>query len=370
MQIDYSQKKHIPVLDGIRGLAILLVLIFHLFDYIPITKIGWIGVDLFFVLSGFLITGILLNTKDSPNYYQSFIIRRALRIFPLYYGFLVFFMIIVPFTSLSQSITDYDYLTEHQVYYWFYLQNWLASFDQNWPTGNAISHLWSLAVEEQFYLLWPFVVYFLSHKQIKTCCIAIVILAILIRNLLIFNQLSWVAPYINTLARFDSLAIGALLVIYIRYNKEFIEKYISKFLLVTGVLFISILIIIKANGGHNPLLLTNPIMQSIGFTVIGFFFAALIAISLQKNGKAPAFFSNPPLLFLGKYSYGLYVYHSVLDKLFFNEIYTALGANGITSNILTSLSILASSVILSYISFHYYEKHFLKFKKLVVVKLI
>src|ERR1700722_19675697 len=162
---------HIPALDGIRGAAILLVLIYHLFWSNPVTGsrfLGFLqqirgttycGVNLFFALSGFLITGILLDTLDRPRYFQMFYARRSLRIFPLYFGFLLVLLLLTRPLHFSWSGWQYFYLT-----YTANLALWRTHIPLQLSFFN-ITHFWSLQVEEQFYLLWPFVVYRLRRPE-------------------------------------------------------------------------------------------------------------------------------------------------------------------------------------------------------------
>src|SRR5688572_7114217 len=162
MTLDLKYNRgHIPALDGLRGIAVLIVLGFHIFP--NHVKFGWAGVDLFFVLSGFLITGILLESKGTPNYYRNYLAKRTLRIFPLYYFFLIVFFIVFPLVGYSDSIYNYDYLSSTQSWYWLYIQNWRIFFDPHYPGEDIISHFWSLAIEEQFYIFWPLVIYLIPR---------------------------------------------------------------------------------------------------------------------------------------------------------------------------------------------------------------
>ncbi len=179
--------KHLPALDGLRGIAVMMVMVHHLF----LTKVypvpervemlvhsGWMGVDLFFVLSGFLITGILLDAKHGPHRFINFYMRRVLRIFPLYYGVLAFFLIFLPLLSvmlgggpsfLRSMVAELDPIRVHQWRLWLYLQN----FGGSWKLFN---HFWSLAVEEHFYLFWPAVIFFTSERgALRACCVAVVV---------------------------------------------------------------------------------------------------------------------------------------------------------------------------------------------------
>ncbi|HYH16572.1 MAG TPA: acyltransferase, partial [Flavisolibacter sp.] len=141
-----AQSPYYPALDGIRGLAILFVVGFHNFSFMPFFEYGWLGVDLFFVLSGFLITNILIKAVGEKNYLKNFYLKRALRIFPLYYGVLFFcFCFLSHFSSLRDNL---EYYLEHQFWLWTYFQNWLYILEPP-ETSHFLVHFWSLAVEEQ-----------------------------------------------------------------------------------------------------------------------------------------------------------------------------------------------------------------------------
>src|SRR5580698_6867484 len=163
--------KRIRQLDSVRGLAVLLVLV-HNTDIYPslhlglITNAGWSGVDLFFVLSGFLITGILIDTKEAQNYFSSFYARRMLRIFPLYYAVLTLLVIVA--------------LHPTQIYYYLYLSNWLILLKDGWQP-NVAGHFWSLAVEEQFYLIWPLCVWLLPKRYRLRFTLAGCVFALMLR---------------------------------------------------------------------------------------------------------------------------------------------------------------------------------------------
>src|SRR6185369_11421808 len=135
---------HYPVLDGLRGVAILLVVLLHNFGFLNYFFFGWLGVDLFFVLSGFLITDILLSAVDKPHFLRNFYMRRVLRIFPLFYLILVICILVLPL--ISGLHIQLSYYTDNQAWFWTYLQNWLFTFKD--PDGAKILlHTWSLAVE-------------------------------------------------------------------------------------------------------------------------------------------------------------------------------------------------------------------------------
>ncbi|HVG42973.1 MAG TPA: acyltransferase [Chitinophagaceae bacterium] len=162
MITDARPKVYYPALDGLRGLAILLVVVYHNFGFINYFFFGWLGVDLFFVLSGFLITDILLKTREQPNFIRHFYTRRLLRIFPLYYLALILFLLLIP--AANPTLLNVEYYRDNSTWLLLYLQNWLYIFN---PTNqSALFHFWSLAVEEQYYLLWPFAVLLVKRAKV------------------------------------------------------------------------------------------------------------------------------------------------------------------------------------------------------------
>lgn len=173
-----GSRHHLQELDGLRGFAILLVLCSHLVSLPPggrspfvdrlvgmILGLGWVGVDLFFVLSGFLITGILVQSRGGPHYFRNFYARRSLRIFPLYYLFLAIATFISPLLLSPESILTLP--KEHAWVYWLYLSNFGGK------PSEAFAHTWSLAVEEQFYLVWPAIVFFAKPVAMRRVCVSL-----------------------------------------------------------------------------------------------------------------------------------------------------------------------------------------------------
>ena len=181
---------HIAGLDALRGIAVIWVVwhnctgAFELDGLLEkilafITNCGWLGVQLFFVLSGFLITGLLLDAKGTANQMRNFYIRRTVRIFPVYYATLIFCFLVLPLLNVElPALADSQKM---QVWFWLYLNNWATA-----PHSPGIfPHLWSLAVEEQFYLLWPFLALGLNRSQLVYTCITLIISAI------IFKCIKW-----------------------------------------------------------------------------------------------------------------------------------------------------------------------------------
>ena len=223
-----TRSAHIPALDGLRGIAILLVLAHHFTYYggfrprllvdklfYLATMAGWSGVDLFFVLSGFLITGILYDTKGTECYFRNFYIRRCLRIFPLYYGVLVLSFVVFPRVVISEpSSASSQSLLADQSWYWTYLINVKIALE-GWPKVNFIAHFWSLAVEEQFYFVWPLLVFLWRRETLVKVCVACVVVALGLRIGFAFIGQDLPA-YVLLPSRMDALAIGGLLALLAR----------------------------------------------------------------------------------------------------------------------------------------------------------
>ncbi|MBI5083418.1 MAG: acyltransferase, partial [Acidobacteria bacterium] len=193
-----------PPLDGIRGLAILLVLLLHFrapdltHPLKGILGLGWTGVQLFFVLSGFLITGILLDTRSCSNYFSSFWMRRTLRIFPLYFLALSVFLVAAP--AVLPVPKEALPPAADQVYYWTYLNNWIPMGEEG-RLVHVLGHFWSLAVEEQFYLVWPVVVWLVPPRMLLRGCAVACLLILAARSWAFFTAGDLGMVYRNTVLR-------------------------------------------------------------------------------------------------------------------------------------------------------------------------
>ena len=342
-----------------RGLAILLVVFYHNFGFINYFFFGWLGVDLFFVLSGFLITKILVSTLQHPNFLRQFFIRRTLRIFPVYYLVLVIFLIIFP--TLHFNIPGLPYFLNNQIWLWTYLQNWLFIVK---PPGNnlLLTHLWSLAVEEQFYLVWPFVI--LIIKRVKV--LFVFMLALLV-TLIALRYFLWIFKienfsYFNlyTFSRIDGICIGSMLALLRIFNKNGLKKFTPVIVFtLAGFNFLFYFFNEKTQS-------TLPFMAIVGYTTFAVLFALLVNEGVEEKSKViNIIFNNKILKFFGTISYSLYVFHWPLHLLMVphimkwliesinNQIYVLI--------ISASLTTLAS-ILLSILSYHYFERYFIRFK--------
>jgi peptidoglycan/LPS O-acetylase OafA/YrhL len=313
--VPQQELTYIPGLDGLRGIAIISVILFHIWEKISdgrilsplnmVFQIGWIGVDLFFVLSGFLITRILLHTKGAPNYFRRFYIRRFLRIIPLYYLFLVMIALIMMYYR-DINTKELIFLRKNIIWMWLYVQNIIISVESQSYSYN-INHLWSLAVEEQFYIVWPLIVFILSRRRLLLFALLMVIFPPILRYTLLENKTSWFMTYFFTLCRIDSLGWGALIAILLYRGISL--RLLAVVMSIFGIFGLSGLVVIYRTQGGLPF---NGVLTNIyGFTCAAIFFAAIILAIANKTGAffTTIFLENPLLSYIGKISYGLYVFH-------------------------------------------------------------
>jgi len=366
---------HLPALDGLRGIAILLVVILHGTEalnrvqpvergVLAVTNVGYTGVDLFFVLSGFLITGILLGAKGAPGYFRNFYARRVLRIFPLYYTYLILIFVILPFLPVTLPAT-YAELHAHQAWYWTYLSNVFNAANDGWRVDGALTgHFWSLAVEEQFYLIWPAVVLALSPKALRNTCLAIIIGAPLLRLGLRLADVTAVAPLVLTICRVDTLAIGALIALGVRQRAtlSLLRRAALPALGATALLLAGI----EAwRGGFGQFEIVN---GTIGFSVWAAFYGAILTTAVLQPASATwvaSWLSARWLRTFGKYSYAMYVFHRPLCGLAewgipTTRIRDAIGSVG--TGIVFVAVILAASTVAARASWWLLESRFLKLK--------
>jgi peptidoglycan/LPS O-acetylase OafA/YrhL len=309
----------VPVLDGLRGVAIGVVLVSHLTIYgfdrpsaglefwlFRIAQAGWIGVDLFFVLSGFLITGILRRARGTSRYFVTFYMRRALRILPLYAAFLVLACGVLPLMLQNERTAAWR---AESLYYWPFLGNVLVA-TRGWTpsAGQGLNHFWSLAVEEQFYLVWPLVVWGLSRRRLVWVCVGAIGVSIALRVALV-SAGEDLAAYVLTPARMDGLAAGALVALLFEADADAarLRRY-ARSLLFASTLMIVLLFAVR--GGANP---EDAPVATLGFALLAWWFASLLAHCLTSDrAGVTRFVGLAPLRWLGKYSYAIYVLHHPL----------------------------------------------------------
>jgi peptidoglycan/LPS O-acetylase OafA/YrhL len=359
----------IPELDGLRGVAIAGVLACHFSNAwpgeAPLDRavraglgLGWAGVDLFFVLSGFLITGILVDGLGARGWWRGFLVRRALRIFPVYYLALALFGLLGP----SLGLVDRWTFGRWGFWYWAYLGNWAYAARQVIP---PLSHFWSLAVEEQFYLVWPLVV-LLARRRLAGVTAALVLLGPALRAAIVFGT-GWPvgSAFRVTPGRVDALAAGALLAVLFRTEGgRAALRRAWPWATALGLVAFGVL---GAPSGFDMHLPALEVWSHSSLVVV---FGGALAGAVSLTGAAhpfPRALSAAPLRALGRYSYGLYVWHYLVHVWALGALrahpagaallgsrlgYTAYAVAGV-----------AASVALALASYHLVEKRFLALKE-------
>jgi peptidoglycan/LPS O-acetylase OafA/YrhL len=323
----YQLPAQIPQLDRLRGLAILLVLIYHLALVFPpvsflngVALQGWMGVDLFFTISGFLITGILWDSRDGKRYFARFYGRRVLRIWPAYMMLLAFAFCIIP---LSKLIVGGPFLRvpEEPLGIWPYLLLIQNIFAKSLKASLVLNVTWSLAVEEQFYLVWPTVIRHASRRSALPCLLAGVFLAPFLRFWAMHHGVSSIGTYYNALTHCDSLLCGSAAAIWLRSARPRRWTLLltgSALLLVGLVLFVPIRPLHDAsNQDWSPLVFTSAALISTGLLLV-------VLVSENTGSFLHRFlFMNRPLAFFGYISYSLYLYHAMFYRLATSELLLA-----------------------------------------------
>ena len=363
---------HIPALDGIRGWAVLAVMSSHLFPGTarsPVARAiqalfvcGATGVDLFFVLSGFLITGILFDSLQDQHFFRKFYARRILRIFPLYYAVLACYAVTVLFgRHYSNQLWSMA----------LYVQNThliaRAIYDYAGPSPLPLAHFWSLAIEEQFYLLWPFVIFLLPRRRpLLLLCLVATLLCPLGRAYLWMHGWPYFPVHDNTLLRADSLLAGAALALLLRSRLRDDVFRLAAPLFLGGIVGTAATML---SSGLDPAVHSQwvPLAGALSYTGFNLICTALIVFALQP-GWWSALCRTAPLRSLGKYSYGLYVLHLPLFTYLQQPVRNLL-AEHLTRNkgvgvAVTGLTCFALSVVAAFLSYQLYEKQFLRLKRL------
>jgi peptidoglycan/LPS O-acetylase OafA/YrhL len=359
-----------PALDGLRGLAIGGVLASHFLDrwpletgadraFLAVVGLGWSGVDLFFVLSGLLITGILVDTIGAPNWWRSFLARRTLRIFPLYYLALAVFWVAGPAAGLIDPWT----LRRWGWWYWSYLGNWAFAAEQTIP---ALTHLWSLAVEEQFYLLWPLLVWLARGRRLAVVAAGLFAAGPLLR----FAIVAWSgwpvgSAFRVTPGRIDQLALGALLAVLLRApgGRAWLWRWWRPVALAGGLGFLALGL------PRGPFDMHVAALEVWSHTLLGLAYGGLLCAAVLGEGtgdRLQRLLRTRPLQVLGRYSYGLYMVHFFVREGALPALErwpAAAAALGTRTGVLAwAAAATALSLGLAWLSFHLFEQRFLALK--------
>jgi peptidoglycan/LPS O-acetylase OafA/YrhL len=355
----------LPALDGIRGAAVLMILVFHFWQslyyfaggewlrlHLRFLAGGQTGVDLFFVLSGFLITGILLNAKGTSHFLRNFYVRRALRILPLYY------LVVCCFFAAVWIHSGFHEAFSREWWYFPYLQNVGMTF---WPgrVGEP-GHFWSLGVEEHFYLFWPCLVLLCDERRLPKILLVVIAAGVGFRLLLIPivgpDNIFWFS-----LCRLDALALGALLAVVVRRQElaETAHRACRWTLLILGPI---LLVLYPLTSGKGLF-----VMQAVKYLLVAAVYTALLGTTIGSGRWRwlERFFSTKFLCWCGKYSYAMYVFHPIIyhQAMGLLRPNVPLATTHPNLYLACEFSLLLCVVFLvSWASWHLFEKHFLKLK--------
>ena len=371
-------QRYYPSLDGLRALAFLAVFSWHYARTIaPAAQIfhwGWVGVDLFFALSGFLITGILFDTLHKPDFFRSFYIRRALRIFPLYYAIWIGLLLLTPVLHILWN--------RYNLAMALYVGNLFI------PAANAalhpqpsmvlyhslrhpgvthailVDHFWSLCVEEQFYLVWPAVLWLIrSHNALLRLCLAGAALSPLLRLAILHfspQQLDTLGLYYPTYVRCDALLLGSALALWLRTpgGPSLPRlKQTAAIALASSLVPLVLGILLEKTSSRLPI--QDPFVCTLGYTLIAIASVSLLLLALYPGTRLAAMLQLRPLVSIGRISYGLYIIHELIEPPM-----ETLIPRLTRMHLLMLYPFLAFAVcwLLALISFRYLESPFLRLK--------
>ena len=362
-------------LDGLRAIAILLVLLSHFTPehdsnqslasvLFKIADLGWAGVDLFFVLSGFLITGILLRARQARKPLMNFYARRLLRIVPAYYLALVIALVAIPRLTSWYAAPG----AAAQAPYWLFLANFTQSGGGTLHVPFRTSHFWSLAVEMQFYLLWPLIVYRCSPRALWQISMAGLLAGCLGRAFATRLETDWTVWYMWTPLRLDGLIVGSLAALAVHQRVEY--SRMRPWLLLMVAIGGAFAFLLAWLGWAATIFEASSRPFDVGLVTVMTFmlslaFGALLLISLQRNTVSHVL-SHWIFKRLALYSYGMYIVHFMLAstfEAFFGPAVIAQWIPGRDGPIYAYFCVAATlTFLIAMASYHLFEIHFLQLK--------
>jgi peptidoglycan/LPS O-acetylase OafA/YrhL len=362
--------EYIRGVNGLRAIAATAVLLSHVSDNWGIFKLGWVGVDMFFVISGFLITKILIENHKSRNYFKAFYLNRALRIFPVYFLVVIPLVVFHLYKNAVPAYVPFSYLC--------YLQN---SFALNYGWLSGLNHTWTLAIEEQFYLFFPVVVFLIPRKYLMKTFIAVIAVIFMLRFFFFLNRFPIYYQSVFTISRLDGFLLGGLIALIgtegLKISKE---KWNVIFNILGFASFICLCVMIiyfgnSATGFWNKVILgfdnfkaNSNAISAFGhtkYTLLALLFASLLGKIAFQTSNFSIYVANllerPFIRKVGEMSYGIYLYHYVYVS-FFRYVFHLNECSPFLRLVLIIVIIVATYAT-AYLSLHYFEKPILKFKK-------
>ena len=353
-----SMSGYLPQVDGLRGIAILGVLLFHLSSKLPALHMGyvagngWAGVDLFFVISGFLITTILLESAGSEHYFRNFYVRRILRIWPLYFALLIFVFVLLPWIVPALRERIFTQCHPWQSYFLF-VQNFFVHEFGIGPVGVT----WSLAIEEQFYLVWPLFILFLPRKLLPLLLIGLAVFSPVARVVAQAHGASIATIYTHTIFRLDSISAGALLAVWAKDARFGSARTVRVLGLLTAAGVAACVITFW-------LLSDRPASASLRFSSLAILFFAVVGSALLTGPGTLLFrcLTASWLRYTGKICFGLYLLHVTVFDILSPERLAFLG-NGWVGSLGVLIVDFVAVFLLASCSWHFLESPILRLKR-------
>lgn len=387
--------QYIPAFDGVRGVFCVLVITHHwVMPFLkgPFSFLWWI-LQMFFILSGFLITRILLNDKqrfDFKGYAKRFYTRRAYRIFPLYFFYLFLvggLLLLVGLTEAGAANKDVIYFKENWIYLFTYTYNFTEIINHlrglEFIPAPLFSHLWSLSIEEQFYMVLPIVIYFISYNNLKRLIIGLIIAGPIIRYIAYQSLASfdpdphWLGLIAvrNSIFQMDTLAYGMAIAVF---DFDFIKRPMVWLLSLLGIwvamAFVCAIAMVNAgefttirNAMQEYLFITKYYNYVTYFTLTNIMAAAFI-LAIVRGTVVVKLFENKFFCFLGKISYGMYVYHYFVMLIAAGLIHAMVGSHtkyigNFPAEVAMYIFYMSLLILVAHLSFKYFESYFLNIKE-------
>jgi peptidoglycan/LPS O-acetylase OafA/YrhL len=384
----HDRQRHISSLDGLRGLAVIAVLAVHANGHFggpfapggvtgtvaAVCGCGWVGVDLFFVLSGFLITGILCDARGAPGCLRNFYARRTLRIVPLSLAYLSLVSLLAAsrpgtFDIPPLSVGDKVSLAT-------YIYNFRVALVTETPTPG-IHHFWSLAVEEHFYLLWPMLVLLVPARPLMRLAAAGAAASLALRAAVILSGAWLQVAYLVTPCRLDGLLAGSFVALALRdeWAAALVRRWARPVALGAGCLLLGLALGQRHFTDFADLRRTagaavdSSLTLTVGIAALALFFAAglVLVLDAPPGGLVRRFLESRELTAVGRYSYGMYVLHEVVLRAFLaaGERFApgALGLPGYVGKPALIALLVPACFAAAYVSYHAFEKYFLNLKR-------
>lgn len=366
--------RRLGVLDGLRGLAILLVLINHTWSLEGTSRIdrlfaflatgGWTSIVLFFALSGFLITGILVDSREGAHYFRNFYARRFLRIFPLYYALLFVVFVVVPMLPATLRPQG-DVASGDRIWFWLYLSNFVMAAQNHFGQGGT-AVTWSLAVEEQFYLVWAPIVYLLVPRRLIKLCVVLIAAALVWRVSLVLSNVAPLSTFVLLPTHMDSIATGATIALLLRTQRgaDWLRATAPRVAIIS---LISVLAIGATSVAE--LDFADPLMQMFGYSLLALFYGSVLSMAVTSPpSRWKRFLEGGPLRMLGRYSYGMYLLHVPVSVLVERagitpKVIAPVMGSMLPGQLAFTITVTAASIVVGAASWHLFESRVLSLKR-------